>query len=44
MQHRRLVRDYETLPQRSAAMVQRAMSNTIMLKLTGESAQSWQRL
>ncbi len=37
MQHRRLVRDYEALPQRSATMVHWAMSNTIMLRLTGES-------
>ena len=40
MQHRRLVRDYEALPQRSVAMVQWAMSNTIMLRLTGESTQT----
>ena len=44
MQHRRLVRDYEALPQRSVAMVLWAMSNTIMLRLTGESTQTWQRL
>lgn len=39
MQHRRLARDYEALPQRSVAMVQWAMSNTIMLRLAGESTQ-----
>ena len=44
MRHRRLVRDYEALPQRSVAMVLWAMSNTIMLRLTGESTQTWQRL
>jgi transposase len=44
MQHRRLARDYEALPQRSAAMVHWAMANTIMLRLTGESTQTWQRL
>ncbi|AEV86907.1 transposase [Actinoplanes sp. SE50] len=44
MQHRRLARDYEALPQRSATMVYWAMTNTIMLRLTGESTQTWQRL
>ena len=41
MQHRRLVRDYETLPQRSRAMVLWAMTNKMSLYLTGESTQTW---
>jgi transposase len=41
MQHRRLVRDYETLPQRSRAMVLWAMTNKMSLHLTGESTQTW---
>jgi transposase len=41
MQHRRLVRDYETLPQRSRAMVHWAMTNKMSLYLTGESTQTW---
>jgi transposase len=44
MQHRRLARDYEALPQRSATMIHWAMANTIMLRLTGESTQAWQQL
>ncbi|GID71251.1 hypothetical protein Acy02nite_91320 [Actinoplanes cyaneus] len=34
MQYRRLARDHEALPQRSAAMVRWAMPNTIMPRLT----------
>jgi hypothetical protein len=40
----RLDRDYEALPQRSAAMIHWAMVNAIMLRPTGESTQTWQRL
>ncbi|MEV0375721.1 IS5 family transposase [Streptomyces sp. NPDC050636] len=41
MQHRRLARDYEALPQRSQAMIHWAMANTMSRNLTGESARSW---
>ncbi len=41
MQHRRLTRDYEALPQRSRAMIHWAMTNTMSRNLTGESTQSW---
>jgi transposase len=41
MQHRRLVRDYEALPQRSRAMVHWAMTNTMGRFLSGESTQTW---
>jgi transposase len=41
MQHRRLARDYEALPQRSEAMMHWAMANTMSRRLTGESAQTW---
>jgi len=41
MQHRRLARDYEALPQRSRAMVLWAMANTMSRRLTGESTQTW---
>jgi transposase len=41
MQHRRLARDYEALPQRSRAMVFWAMSNTMSRRLAGESTQTW---
>ncbi|WP_369229348.1 IS5 family transposase [Streptomyces sp. R21] len=41
MQHRRLVRDYEALPQRSRAMVHWAMANKTSRELTGESTPSW---
>ncbi|MFE2756491.1 IS5 family transposase [Actinosynnema sp. NPDC059335] len=41
MQHRRLVRDYETLPQRSRTMTHWAMANTMSRVLTGESTQTW---
>ncbi|GHJ15890.1 transposase [Micromonospora sp. AKA38] len=37
MQHRRLVRDYETLPQRTRADDPLAMANTMSRYLTGES-------
>ncbi|MET9116712.1 IS5 family transposase [Streptomyces longwoodensis] len=38
MQHRRLARDYEALPQRSRAMIHWAMANKMSRALTGESA------
>nr|WP_246127236.1 hypothetical protein [Embleya hyalina] len=41
MQHRRLARDYETLPQRSGAMIHWAMANTMSRALTEESTLSW---
>ena len=41
MQHRRLVRDYEALPQRSRAMIHWAMANTMSRFLAGESTQTW---
>ncbi len=41
MQHRRLVRDYETLPQRSRAMALRAVTDRMSFHLTGESTQTW---
>ncbi|MGW9594958.1 transposase, partial [Streptomyces chartreusis] len=41
MQHRRLVRDYEALPQRSRAMVHWAMANKTSRELTGESTPTW---
>jgi transposase len=41
MQHRRLARDYEALPQRSATMIHWAMANTMSRRLSGESTQTW---
>ncbi|WP_419185674.1 IS5 family transposase [Mangrovactinospora gilvigrisea] len=41
MQHRRLARDYEALPQRSRAMILWAMTNKMSRALTGEAAQTW---
>lgn len=41
MQHRRLVRDYETSPQRSRAMIHWAMANKMSRELTGESTPTW---
>lgn len=41
MQHRRLARDYEALPQRSETMIHWAMANTMSRRLTGESTQTW---
>lgn len=41
MQYRRLVRDYEALPQRSRAMILWAMTNKMSRSLTGESTQTW---
>lgn len=41
MLHRRLVRDYETNPQRSRAMIHWAMIDNMSRRLTGESTSSW---
>ena len=41
MQYRRLVRDYEALPQRSRTMIFWAMTNTMSRSLVGESTQTW---
>ncbi|MFI1976886.1 IS5 family transposase [Streptomyces wedmorensis] len=41
MQHRRLARDYEALPQRSRTMIHWAMANKMSRELTGEYAPTW---
>lgn len=41
MFHRRLARDYETLPARSEAMIQLAMTDLMTRRLTGEATISW---
>jgi transposase len=41
MQHRRLVRDYETLPERAATQVHWSMIDLMGKRLTGQSATSW---
>jgi transposase len=41
MLHRRLARDYETLPERSATMIYWAMIDNMSRRLTGETTQSW---
>ena len=41
MLHRRLARDYETLPARSEAMVHLAMTDPMTRRLTGETTISW---
>lgn len=41
MLHRRLARDYETLPTRSEAMIHLAMTDLMTRRLTGESTISW---
>ena len=41
MLHRRLVRDYETNPQRSRAMIHWAMIDNMSRRLTCESTPSW---
>ncbi|KOT99787.1 transposase [Streptomyces rimosus subsp. pseudoverticillatus] len=41
MLHRRLTRDYETLPTRSEAMIHLAMADLIARRLTGETTVSW---
>jgi len=39
--HRRLVRDYETLPERSQSMIHWAMIDNMSRRLTGESTPTW---
>ncbi len=39
--HRRLVRDFETLPERSATMIYWAMTGNMTARLTGESTPTW---
>ncbi len=41
MLHRRLARDYETLPERSEAMIHLAMTDLMARRLTGENTISW---
>ncbi|WP_345572140.1 IS5 family transposase [Streptomyces plumbiresistens] len=41
MLHRRLARDYETLPARSEAMIYLAMTDLMARRLTGEATTSW---
>ena len=41
MLHRRLVRDYETLPERSRTMIHWAMIDNMSRRATGESTQTW---
>ncbi|MGA5198713.1 IS5 family transposase [Streptomyces exfoliatus] len=41
MQHRRLARDYEALPQRSRTMIHWAMANKMSREFTGESTPTW---
>jgi transposase len=41
MQHRRLARDYETLPESSRAMIHWAMIDNMSRRLSGESPQTW---
>jgi transposase len=39
--HRRLVRDFETLPERSATMIHLALIDNMSRRLTGESTPTW---
>jgi len=41
MLHRRLARDYETLPERSITMIHWSMIDTMSRRLTGESTPTW---
>jgi transposase len=41
MLHRRLVRDFETLPEHSRAMIHWAMIDNMSRRLAGESTQTW---
>ncbi len=41
MLHRRLARDYETLPERSITMIHWAMIDNLSRRLTGESTPTW---
>lgn len=44
MQHRRLARDYETLPERAEAQIHWSMIDLMSKRLTGQSAPSWRHL
>nr|WP_239106838.1 hypothetical protein [Streptomyces rubrogriseus] len=44
MLHRRLARDYETLPSRSEAVTHIAMTDLMARRLTGENTISWRDL
>lgn len=41
MLHRRLTRDYETLPTRSEAVIHIALTDLMARRLTGENTTSW---
>lgn len=41
MLHRRLVRDYETLPESSEAMIHVAMIDNVSKRVTGETTPTW---
>jgi len=41
MLHRRLARDYETLPEPSRTMIHWTMIDNMSRRLTGESSQTW---
>ncbi|MFD8416921.1 transposase, partial [Streptomyces sp. NPDC059650] len=41
MLHRRLARDYETLPERSQAVIHIAMTDLMARRLTSENTVSW---
>lgn len=41
MLHRRLVRDYETLPASSEAMIHLAMIDNVSRRITGETTPTW---
>ena len=41
MLHRRLARDYETLPERSRTMIHWAMTDNMTRRLTGETTPTW---
>jgi hypothetical protein len=44
MLHRRLARDYETLPERSQTMIHWAMIDNMSRTLTGENTPTWRDL
>jgi hypothetical protein len=41
MQHRRLARDYETLPSSSASMIRIAMIDNLARRITNETTPTW---
>lgn len=41
MLHRRLARDYETLPESSEAMIHLAMIDNVSRRITGETTPTW---